>query len=299
MKKFQSLFNKSSIIAPKRDNRPFINEGDSTCPFCLVNESSLERIIKENWQDGKLFIRIVPNLYPLTSQANAPGVHDVVIDTEQHTLHPMNFSYLHWEVLMLEIFHRWHTIMLNPKIRIIQVFKNYGSKAGASISHSHWQIVALEDIPYSLSQRYRSYNIDSECYLCSILHNQEGYKIWESISWEIWIPPIPEFPYEVWLVPKIHYQHYGQLRSEEIKELGRLIKNLLQVYHQLNPGYSFNICFMAGDLHEAYSYHFHIKLVMRTGQIAGFELTTGCHIISESPSNYATKFKKLLQELLQ
>lgn len=297
MKRYQNFFNDDCIIAPHRNKRPFINKGDVTCPFCLINEVRLSRIIDESWQADELFVRIVPNLYPITSEYSAQGVHDVIIDTHHHMLHPKDFSEKHWEVLLRVMQKRWHQLMADTKINFIQIFKNYGVKAGASISHSHWQLVALEKVPYSLQKKlsiYHEAELDDTCYLCDLIHIQEGTIIFEDDLWEVWVPPIPQFTYEVWLIPKKHYQHYGQLELEEIKRLGKLIKYLLQTYHQLNPEYDFNICFMSGDLKSKYPYHFYVKVVIRIGQIAGFEISTGCSILTVSPKTYSEQMKKIL-----
>lgn len=295
MKKYQSYFNQTSIIAPKRDARPFIDEGDVSCPFCLANEESLESIIYESWQDDELLVRIVPNRYPVTSNHGAKGKHDVIIDTQHHTLHPKDFTISHWEVLLESIQKRWKHLMCDPKIQFIQVFKNYGRKAGASISHSHWQVISMEEIPYSMRVKYARYDSGACCYLCNSIHNQEGVMIWEDTLFEVWVPPMPQYPYEVWFIPKVHHQHYGELSLEEIKKLGKLIKYLLEVYHQISPQFDFNICMMSGDVKGRYPYHFYVKLVMRIGHIAGFEIATGCHILSVAPNVYAKEMKNILK----
>ena len=295
MKNFQDLYSQTSIIAPRRDARPFINEEDLTCPFCLVNKECLEDILDESWQEGQLLARIVPNRYPVTSNEGAKGKHDVVIDTQYHRMHPKDFTVPHWEAILKIIQKRWNTLMQDSKIQFIQIFKNYGIHAGASISHSHWQIIALEEIPYSMKKQYEMYRQIGQCYLCNDAHKEEGSLVWEDAFFEVWVPPVPQFPYEVWVIPKKHYQHYGELSIEEIKKLGKLIKYLLEVYHQLSPQYDFNICMMSGDIKEKYTYHFYVKLVVRIGHIAGFEIATGCHILSVEPKAYAIQMKKILK----
>ncbi len=295
MKSFQDLFNRTTIMAPKRNARPFINEEDSSCPFCLANKACLESIIDESWKEGELLGRIVPNRFPVTSNEGAKGLHDVIIDTQYHREHPKDFSVMHWEELLLLIQKRWKQLMENQKLEFIQVFKNYGVKAGASISHSHWQIIALEEVPYSMKEKYLGYHQDQKCYLCELQHRKEGFLVWEDALIEIWVPAIPQFPYEVWLIPKQHRQHYGKLSIEEIKTLGKLMKYLLEVYHQLNLQGDFNICMMSGDVRGKYPYHFYIQLVMRIGHIAGFEIATSCHILSIEPKTYAEEMKKILK----
>lgn len=292
---FEELFRQSSIVAPKRDKRPFINESElKTCPFCLANKQYLERIIDESWQNDELMLRIVSNRYPITSIGGARGVHDVVIDTGRHCEHPKDFTVFHWQILLEGIQKRWKTLMADKNIQMIQVFKNFGEEAGASISHSHWQIMALEAIPGTMMRQYESYG-KKTCYLCQKAHREEGHIIWETDLFEVWVPPVMRFPYEVWFIPKAHHQHYGELSLDEIKELGKLLKGLLKVYHQIHPAYDFNICMMSGMLKGEKPYHFYVQLMMRIGHIAGFEIATGCHILSMSPEAYASQMKKELK----
>ena len=295
MKIYQKVFNKACIIAAARDQRPFISQESKVCPFCLGNEKDLEKIIDEHWEEGNLLIRIIPNRYPITSEGGTSGTHDVIIDTHSHTLHPKDFTYRHWEVLLHTMQKRWQSLMTDPDIRFIQVFKNHGETAGASIAHSHWQLVALKSLPYTMKMQYEAYThlANDLCYLCH--HQEEGHLIFKDELWAVWIPPIPQFPYEVWLVPVVHHQHYGKLSLMEIKALGQHMKNILRTYEELAPGYAFNICFMSGDLKESDSYHFHIKLMLRTGKIAGFEIATGCHILSTEPILYAHQIEKILK----
>ena len=296
MSVFQELFKQSSIVAPKRDKRPFISESElKTCPFCLANKQYLESIIDESWHEDKLMMRIVSNRYPITSKEGERGVHDVVIDTGEHCQHPKDFSLMHWEVLLEGIQRRWKQLMEDKSIQMIQVFKNFGEDAGASISHSHWQIIALEEIPNSMMKKYVDYEKKESCYLCSTICEKEGYLVWNGTLFEVWVPPIMRFPYEAWVIPKKHHQHYGELSLNEIKELGKLIKYLLKIYHQINPNYAFNICMMSGMLSGQKPYHFYVQLVMRIGHIAGFEIATGCHILSMSPEAYADQMKKGLK----
>lgn len=295
---FQSIFNQTALIAPKRKNRPMIDKTDTNCPFCLENKHLIEEIVAEEWDHDKLMARIVTNKYPVVND-EIQGLHDVIIDTDDHTKHPKDFTLSHWEKLLIAIQHRWHHIMKDPSIQFIQVFKNYGLCAGASISHSHWQLIALQELPYSLQKKCQDFNKQAKCYFCNKQQYEEGYLIWENELLEIWAPPVPQFIYEVWLIPKKHHQHYGELSQEELKVIGAFLKYLLEIYEQIHPHYDFNICMMGGDLKGRYNYHFYIKLVMRSGHIAGFEISTGCHIVTTNPKVYSEQMKLLLEKRIK
>lgn len=286
MNDFFKHFEQESIVAIGREKRPFVSADDVQCPFCPQNKESLEKIISEDYENGTLYARIVANKYPISSNEQANGIHDVIIDTEDHLERPKDFSIVHWEKLLIALWNRWLEIMAMQQMAFIQIFKNEGKAAGASISHSHWQLLALTSVPIKMLEQYKRY-ADDVCYLCQESNLDEGFHVFETIYWKVWVPPHPEFNGEVWLIPKRHIAHYGKLHIQEIKDLGKLMKMVLNAYEKMMPNAAYNICFMSGDLNEKWQYHFHIKIVMRIGNIAGFEIATGCHILTKAPRAYA------------
>lgn len=290
MDKFLKFFNQESIVAAGRDQRPFIATNDIGCPFCPQNNEALEEVISETYDNGKLMAKIVANKYPIASRKAdqcAYGIHDVIIDTDQHGRRPKDFSVRHWQLFLSTVQKRWLDLMLDPKLHFIQVFKNDGSQAGASISHSHWQLLALEEIPHKMTQQYAQYKKQQSCFLCEAVNYGEGFLILENTYWRMWVPPVPEFMGEVWLIPKRHLSHFGKLNEEELLQLGKLIKSVLTAYDKIKPGVSYNICFISGDIKEKWDFHFYIRIMMRIGHIAGFEIATGSHILTLSPEEYA------------
>lgn len=290
MNKFLKFFNQESIVAVGREKRPFIATEDFRCPFCPQNKESLECVISETYDKGRLAARIVANKYPIASrynQSGAIGIHDVIIDTEEHGLRARAFTYEHWQALLCAIQKRWLELMKKPELSFIQVFKNDGIEAGASISHSHWQLLALAEVPHKMKKQYLQAEAGGKCYLCEMASHNEGFLILENTYWRMWVPPMPEFMGEVWLIPQNHYSHYGMLNEEELSELGKLIKMILVAYEKIRPGVSYNICFMSGDLKGKWHFHFYVRIIMRIGRIAGFEIATGCHVLSLAPEEYA------------
>ncbi len=298
MSAYRKYYLDNCIVAERRDQRPHIGKDSSDCPFCLSNESKIEQVIDEVWEDEALLVRIIPNKYPIARpEGLTTGYHDVVIDTGEHLKMPKDFSLHHWKVLLLAIQRRWHKLSEDEQIAFIQVFKNKGQLAGASIYHSHWQIVALAKVPFGMRIQYDYYHHKNKlCFLCEKMHLLEARLIKETALWRMIVPPEPSFLYEVWFIPKRHVRHYGELVEEEIEELGAWMKKLLQVYEALSPECAYNICFMSGDLKQRWQYHFHIKLMMRMDYIAGFEIATRCTIHHRTIDEYAFQIKKLLDK---
>ena len=116
------------------------------CPFCPQNSFMTPEPI---YDDGE--IKIVPNKYPFVkTNEETYGVHDVVIDTTEHELKLVDFSDEHIKRLITVLKNRFIELEKDEKSRYVQIFKNEGMEAGASQSHSHWQITSLEVVPVKM-----------------------------------------------------------------------------------------------------------------------------------------------------
>lgn len=99
-----------------------------------------------------------------------------------------------------------------------KVFKNHGASAGASLSHSHSQIMALPIIPPFVSARLDGtkeyFDKTGKCSLCEVqvgelLINQSAHFI-------AIVPFAATFPFEIWIVPRNHSSHFHELDCEKV-----------------------------------------------------------------------------------
>ena len=116
------------------------------CPFCPQNSyMTPEPIYYDN------VIKIIPNKYPFVhTNEETYGVHDVVIDTQNHDEKLVDFSDDHLFKLMKVMQKRFNNLQNDNGSKYVQIFKNSGMDAGASQSHSLWQIASLPVVPLSL-----------------------------------------------------------------------------------------------------------------------------------------------------
>jgi len=141
-----------------RDTRAHVE----TCPFCTGNEHMTPPVIaaypaEKNWE-----IRIVENLYPvlgddrsnpnlsfgLQQTIDGYGRHEVMIDHNQHGIAIHEMSEPHLALLFGAYRDRMEQLYRsNQRLRYVLVFKNFGPAAGASIAHTHSQVIAMPVIP--------------------------------------------------------------------------------------------------------------------------------------------------------
>lgn len=100
----------------------------------------------------------------------------------------------------------------------VKVFKNHGASAGASMSHSHSQIIALPVIPPTVSARLNSmkehFDQTGKCSLCE--SRSEDLIVDESTHFVSIAPFASTSPFEIWIVPRAHSSHFHQLDSDKV-----------------------------------------------------------------------------------
>lgn len=266
------------------------------CPFCPENEGMTP---KEVYSTPDRRIRIVPNKYPFISR-NDPshyGIHDVLIDTAKHEEKLYKFSYEHMTALMKTIKYRVDMLQKDENIAYVQVFKNDGVDAGASQSHSHWQIAALSAVPPKFQgidgvlRQY--YEENGKCYFCALEFGERIIE--ENDAFIAYVPYDAKFPYEMYIIPKRHVSNIVMLDDFELECLGRVLKHCVMRLASLYEGLSYNICFFNSPKAEIQGLHthFNIQIFPRIGHMAGFEFSTGCYINSVMPEKAAEILKNV------
>lgn len=273
-----------------KEHKPTHKDNGATCPFCPKNTHMTPPAILDNGT-----IRIVPNLYPFISEKEGLGFHEVVIDTKRHDEKLSDFSDEHMYILLNTLSERFKELLKYEHIKYIQIFKNNGSNAGASQSHSHWQIGAQNFVPPKIEYMLRVLKNYNE-------KNNENYfdsegafiKLWENDSFALVIPTDSMFTFETHIITKKDRQSLTGFDRDELFHLAEAIKKMLSIYTKMDtPDY--NIClYNAPKGYSDSSFRFFIQLIPRKGNMAGFEFSTGCYINSVPPEVCESIMRKLL-----
>src|SRR5205085_3805463 len=137
------------------------------CPFCPGHEDMTPREVLAYRQNGGApnstgwDLRVVPNKFPalqvegnldregegLFDRMNGIGAHEVIIETPQHTKTLSTMSEPEIERVLWAYRERILDLKRDIRFRYILVFKNHGAAAGATLEHSHSQLIALPIVP--------------------------------------------------------------------------------------------------------------------------------------------------------
>ncbi|XP_060176065.1 ADP-glucose phosphorylase [Lycium barbarum] len=311
--------NKWVIFSPARSRRPSdlkaksnANPNNQTsCPFCAGHEHEcapeIFRVPANSTNDWK--IRVIQNLYPAVSRelgfennrvsgqgdvaVSGFGFHDVVIESPVHHVNLSDLEPVQVGEVLLASKKRIEQLRDFDSIKYIQVFKNHGASAGASMSHSHSQIIALPIVPPTVSARLDSmteyYKQTGKCSLCDIQPNE--LLIDESAHFISLVPFAATFAFEIWIIPREHSSHFHEIDREKAIDLGGLLKlMLLKMSLQLNNP-PFNLLIHTSPFQDDPSYapstHWFIQIAPHLSGVGGFEIATGCYINPVFPEDAA------------
>jgi UDPglucose--hexose-1-phosphate uridylyltransferase len=217
----------------------------------------------------------------------------------------MDFSDARLLSVLTAIRERIKVYAADNRIKYIQIIKNEGQNAGASIYHSHWQLFAIDFLPDTqkkMCTRLWNYSqIIGSCFLCDIKKDAGLLTVYENPLFLAYSPYASAYPHMVQILPKAHIGDFLCFDDTYLAALGDALKKIITALELINPGLSYNICFQNAPYNvkkEKYkASHFFIQIIPRIGNLAGFEFSTGCFINSVLPEKSRASLKELLFSL--
>lgn len=313
------------IIAAERAMRPsdFIRQpavptGGRFCPFCPGNESKTPPEVLAYRPGGGRpnepgwTLRVVPNKFPalrvegdlnrqgegVYDRMNGVGAHEVVIETPDHMLTLSELSEKQVEDVFWAMRDRIVDLRRDKRLRYIIVFKNHGAAAGATLEHTHSQLIALPVVPKRAqeeldgSRRYFDYR--ERCIFCDILRQESdsgARVVLESEHFLAITPYASRFPFETWILPKRHASHFEASEIPEMQNLGWIQRAILRKIDKVLERPAYNLMIHSSPVQEGAMahYHWHIEIIPKLTNAAGFEWGTGFYI-NPTPPEEAARF---------
>jgi UDPglucose--hexose-1-phosphate uridylyltransferase len=138
---------------------------------------------------------------------------------------------------------RSQTLWEAPDHQYVLVFENRGEDVGATLSHPHGQIYALDHLPLLARVRIAALTAHRDatdtCLSCRTIAQDlsaADRTIAENPSFTIAVPFAPNWPYEVHVRARRHgAQRLPDLTSEERADLARALRTVVRIYDRLYP----------------------------------------------------------------
>jgi UDPglucose--hexose-1-phosphate uridylyltransferase len=310
------------IISTERGRRPsdFVVEqhqlAGGFCPLCEGNEDKTPPEVLAFRGNGTppnspgWSLRVVPNKFPalriegeldregegIYDKMNGIGAHEVLVETPLHqetlaTLPPKAVENVLWAYR-----ERMTDLQRDPRLRYVLVFKNHGVAAGASLEHSHSQLIALPIVPRRVSEEIEGaknyFQYKERCVFCDIIRQdmqQKARVISENEAFVSIAAFASRFPFETWILPKKHHSHFEHMEPFEYEQAAQILSDTLRRMNQVlnNPPYNYIIHTSSFSDTEENHYHWHFEIMPKLTKVAGFEWGTGFYINPTPPEEAA------------
>ncbi|MFM8735104.1 MAG: DUF4921 family protein [Pirellulales bacterium] len=287
----------------------------SWCPFCAGNEHRTPPAVVRMPvdEDAVWRARIVPNRYPITcgpatlaagasmptGESPARGIHEVVIESPRHERSILAVPPDEWRGVW-DMCRRRLEMLADSGLAWATVFKNSGPRAGASLEHVHSQLVAVEIVPPAIRAELAALDAGADPFARLLATARtEGRVVAETAELVAFVPPAPRQPFETWLVTREPVRHLHASPPAAVAELAMLTRDVVTRLEKLAPGCHYNWWLhqapygrSPGEHEATCRWHWHLEILPRLTELAGFELGTGCHIATVSAAESARRLRE-------
>lgn len=318
-----SIIGRWVIISTERGKRPtdFLREsveikGTGFCPFCPGNEGKTPPEVLAYGRNGGgrdtpgWSVRVVPNKFPalgiegdldrqgegLFDKMNGVGAHEVIIETPDHQQTMASLPEKSIESVLWAFRDRMLDLKNDKRFRYILIFKNHGEAAGASLEHTHSQLIALPIVPKRVREEVdsgkRYYQDKERCIFCDMIRQELQAKVRVIVENEHFVamaPYAPRFPFETWILPKAHSSSFENNQSPIYMSLAGIMRNILARLDAVLNRPAYNYVIHTSPIGEEINehYHWHIEMMPKLTKVAGFEWGTGFYICPTPPEESA------------
>jgi UDPglucose--hexose-1-phosphate uridylyltransferase len=281
----------------------------------LVTDDQPQRFKKGSGTVVRSTLRAVPATVPdpFLNHANdgfyrvmgGLGAHEVIIESPNHLA---SVSELSGEQIG-EVFSVYRDRLIglkkDPRLAYGMIFKNMGASAGASIEHTHSQLIATPIVPINVWEEMTGalefHHSRGCCVYCEMIRRElaAGERIVvDAPGFVAFCPYASRFPYETWILPKNHGSHYERICQTEIEQLAGVVKRVLSRIELALDRRAYNYIMHTApfDTSELGHYHWHIEVMPSVSRAAGFEWGSGFHINSVAPEDAASVLRALKDE---
>ncbi len=291
------------------------NEPPPPCPFCEGNEKltppEITAIRANGSKDSSGWtIRVVPNKFPalrvegdigkqgdgIYDIMNGIGAHEVIIESPKHAISLSNLADDRVRDILWMYKQRILDLRNDKRLVFSLVFKNVGEAAGASLEHTHSQLIATPIVPLRVKSEIdyckQYYDFRGRCIICDLIKQEISQGVRVVINTDNFIavePYAPRFPFETWLFPKWHASHFEAIDDKLFGELASILRQTIAKIEHVsnNPPYNYLIHTTPMNWEPIDHYHWHFEILPRLTRVAGFEWGSGFYINPVSPESAA------------
>jgi UDPglucose--hexose-1-phosphate uridylyltransferase len=280
------------LVNPARSGRPFTvsrddaelsssppPRDDDACPFCWGNEESTAEELARigpgapgapGWQ-----VRVVRNRYPIFGGADhETGRCEVVVFRDHdRRLEAMDADEL---AQILGVIRDRLAVQSAAGRASVQVFVNVEWAAGASISHPHAQLIALDFVPPALELEFamiEHHGPDPVQRDFDLAVARDLVVVDDEIA--AWCPWGMPNPFGVRIAPKTPAAPFTQLDDHAVGSLARTLGSVLRSVNDVLEEPAYNVVIFCDQERGDLLRRWRVEVVPRINVGGGFEIGTG------------------------
>jgi len=264
-------------------------------------------------------LRVVPNRFPAVRPEvggafcavggmvflTTPGLgrSEIVVETPEHVTAPTQLTDGQFAAVFRAYRDRILALMEDSRLAYASIFKNVGAEAGASLGHTHSQIVATPVVPELVEAELTGgrdfLTRTRRCVFCDLIGRElaSGARIVARSEHFLVVTAFaPRFAYELWILPIAHASRYELITDERALELAQVVKRALAALDIAQSEPAYNWCLHTAPLRstELAHYHWHLEVLPRTARPAGLEWGYACFITTVAPETAAAELRAAL-----
>lgn len=293
-----------------RDNRPsdngmgknienkVLDEYEKNCPFCLGNEEMNDETTDVINGEKYWECRSVKNKFPILDmdRNSIYGQHEVIIESNRHNANYYNMSQKEFENTFEILKRRFVDLSKVEGIEYVNIFKNSGRDSGASLNHTHSQIISMNLIPPEIIKEIevsRKFLENSGKHLYeNIVETEQIFKkrlVFDGEFFIVFIPYATRYNGEIRIVEK-KPGRIDAWSDEHIKEIAYIYKNLFKKwrdYYEDEIAFNNVLHTYPVNFEEEENFRTHFHIIPRKYNFGGFELSTNLFVCGTDPEELA------------
>ncbi len=303
------------------------DKSEKDCFFCAGREKELPGEIMSHpnpdESSRKWWTRVIPNVSPvfrvegeigrkgegMYDKMNSIGASEIIIESPYHSVRPEDIGIDQMARVLATYRDRMADLEKDTRLRYTLIYKNSGIAAGAEHSHPISHLASTPVIPKRVKEeldgakQYFAYK--ERCIFCDLMREElrSGSRIiMETRNFIAFCPYASKFPFEAWIMPKIHNCAFQDIRADEVEDMALILSSVLKKLRAIFDGVSFNYF-----IHSAPNriprknhwhtlgedFHWHLEIMPRLLRTSGFEWGSGFYILPTSPENAAKYLREV------
>ena len=284
------------LVAPARIGRPHdtgpVAPGEpapasehADCPFCPGSEGETPPEVWAQRPPGGVAdtpgwrVRAVPNLFPVLPPDE--GIHEVVINSPRHVVELWGLSTTEMVAAIDAWALRERAVRDDPRGLWPFVFVNQGAAAGASLQHSHAQLIGFPFAPPLLVAREDAFARAPACPVCAELADPAIAKIVDAGPLTAWCPQAPPLSGAVRIAPRHHAPEWPDRPGGG---LSAILSPVMRALATLVGTSAMNLWLNQRRPGGPDTFHWHVDIVPRRATLAGMELGAGAFSLLNDPT---------------